>query len=194
MLHHATHPAADGPHVPLICMPGSAEDAKAEFDRIAEAASAHLAFPAVLIGPELADANAVEAWPAAFAELAGRFTLTDRALVFGHGAGARHAQHFALEYPGAVTACAALSADAWASIDDCPRPAAVRPVRWLIGCSQGEPAGAVHRAQCLQVELAETGCAVDLLDWDGQAGDLPGHALINTMRFFNDLGTARQAA
>ncbi|MEL7088233.1 MAG: hypothetical protein AAGL98_07290, partial [Planctomycetota bacterium] len=168
-------------------MPGSAEDARPMFNRLAEVAEAHLAFPALLVAPDLTEPNATESWPAAMADLAERYDLAERSLVFGYGAGARHAQYFTLEHPASVIACAALSADAWASLENAPDPSAVRPVRWLIGCGTDEPGHAPRRAEHLQVELAEVGCGVDLLDWDDAPNGLPGHALENTVRFFNDL-------
>lgn len=195
LLQHAINPSADGLTVPLICMPGSADDAQAMFDRLAAVAEAHLDFPALLIAPDIAEPNATDAWPAAFAELSKQYDFTERGLVFGHGAGARHAQHFAFENPAAVIACVALSADAWATIHDCPNPAALGSMRWLVGCGIDEPGGAMQRAERLQVELAEVGCAVDFLDWDGDPADLPGHALENAVRFFNDLqNDVKQAA
>ncbi|MEM7626507.1 MAG: hypothetical protein AAF333_13005 [Planctomycetota bacterium] len=197
LLHQIIKPSADSPGspaVPLICMPSSAGDGRAIFDRLAAAAEAHLTFPALLVAPDLSEPNAQEQWPAAFAKLRQQHHLTDRGLVFGHGAGARHAQHFALDHPDAVIACAALSADAWASVSDSPDPGALRPVRWLIGCGLEEPAGAMQRAERLQVELAEVGCLVDFLDWDGGPSELSAHALENTVRFFNDLQSAKQAA
>lgn len=199
MLHHqAIHPSPESsalPRVPLIFMPASADGSTAMFDRLVEAAQTNLAFPALLVAPDLAEPNAIEAWPEALAELAAQHELTQRGLVLGHGAGARHAQHFVLQNPDAVIACAALSADDWAALEGVADPAALAGVQWLIGCGTDEPGGAMRRAEQLQVELAEAGCGVDFLDWDGDTADLPQHALENALRFFNDLqGQAKQAA
>ncbi|MEO0515514.1 MAG: hypothetical protein AAF086_09535 [Planctomycetota bacterium] len=181
--------------VPLLLMPASADSPQAFFDRVAAAIESTLGFPTLLMAPDLSDANAVEAWPRVFAELKGKYKVTERGLVMGCGAGARHAQYLALDHPADVIACAALSADAWASTEDCLNPVAIRPVRWLIGSSADASRGSLEQAACFQVELAEAGCAVDFLDWDGKVNHLPDHAIENTLRFFNDLaGEARVAA
>jgi len=181
--------------IPLIVMPDSAGDPRAMFERVAAAVPQTLGFPVMLMAPDLSDADSIEAWTGLFAKLTAEHGLTGRGLVLGCGAGARHAQYFTLENPGGVVACAALSADAWASIDECPAPEAIRSVQWLIGCGTQESAGSMKRAEWFQVELAETGCAVDFLDWDADETTLPNHALENALRFFDDLhGDIRQAA
>ncbi|MEM9916069.1 MAG: hypothetical protein AAF911_14030 [Planctomycetota bacterium] len=187
MLHQALNRSAAGPMVPLIVMPDSADDPRAWFDRVAAAAEAALAYPVMLIGPDLSDPQAMEGWPATFAKLGAEHDLAERGLVMGHGAGARLAQYFALEHPQSVLACAALSADAWASVDDVEDGASLDSVRWLIGCGTQTSAGAMRRAELFQIELAEAGCAVDFLDWDGDETVLPEHAIQNTMHFFADL-------
>lgn len=187
MLTRALNLSAPGPMVPLLLMPESAESPQSAFDRVAAAIKAELGFRTLLIAPDVSDMNAMESWPQVFAELKATYDLTERGLVMGCGAGARLAQHFTLDYPAGVIACAALAADAWASTEDCVNPAAVSSVRWLIGSSNDAPRGAMRQAACFQVELAEVGCAVDFLDWDGQTDQLPDHAIENTLRFFNDL-------
>ncbi len=194
MLTQALNQSARGPLVPLLLMPESADSPQSAFDRVAAAIEGTLGFPTLLIAPDMSDMNAVEAWPQVFAELKAKYDLAERGLVMGCGAGARLAQHFALDHPAGMIACAALAADAWASTEDCANPIAVRPVRWLIGLSTDASCGVMERAACFQVKLAEVGCAVDFLDWDGEADRVPDHALENTMRFFNDLAAEARVA
>lgn len=195
MLYRALNRLAAGPMVPLVVMPDSAGDPREGFERVADAAEAALSFPVLVVAPDLSDPQAVEDWPAVFAELATKHDLAERGLVLGCGTGARLAQYFTLENPRSVLACAALSADAWASVNDVDQDDSVASVRWLIGCGTQASAGSMQRAELFQIELVEAGCPVDFLDWDGDETALPDHTIQNAMHFFADLAEdARQAA
>lgn len=195
MLHQALNQSVGGPTVPLIVMPASEGNPQPMFERMVTAVETELAFPVLLMAPDMSEPHSIEGWPTLFAELQRKYDLTDRGLVLGCGAGARLAQYFTLENPSQVMACVVLSADAWASVDDCPKPAAAKSVRWLIGCGTQEPAYLMQQAEYFQVELVEAGCAVDFMDWDTNSDHLPEYVLQNALRFFNDLGREdRQAA
>lgn len=191
---HPVNANAAGPLVPLICMPGPDGDGQAVFERLRPLAEANLDFPALLVCPDLRELEATDGWADAFAQAKAEYQLTDRGLIYGHGPGARLAQHFTLDHPESVFACAALSADAWAEPTDAPDPKALTSVVWLIGCGAQEAPGLVRGAEHFQVGLAELGCTVDFLDWDGGAENVPDHAVENALRFFGELRDAAQAA
>jgi len=86
MLLHPVNTPSAGVLVPLICMPGPAEDGPGMFERLKTLAQTNLAFPALLVGLDLSEPGAIEAWPAVFAEAAKQYRVADHGLVFGHGA------------------------------------------------------------------------------------------------------------
>lgn len=186
------------PLTPVICMPAADGDGRAVLERVRPVAEAHLNFAALLICPNPDRHDTPESWADTLAAAQDQYPLMRRGLVFGHGYGACLAHGFAMHHPGDVLACAALSADAWldpTATDAQLDPRALRDVAWMVGCATGEAADRIGAAERFQVGLTERGCRVDYLDWEGDATDLPAHALENVMHFFNEArGTQRAAA
>lgn len=142
-------------------------------------------------------------------------TLTDRVILYGFSDGAQFAHRFTMRHPGKVAACVALAADCWTDPSGTPlgmmidedwftkepwnapgiREAArqkttdaeaLKAVPWLVGCGTQDHASRVRSAEQFQVALAEAGCGVDYLDWEGGHKDLPDHVIDNVIHFLND--------
>lgn len=178
-----------GVMTPIICMPPDDGDGRAMVERLAPLAEANLSFPALLVCPDNSSRDEPAAWAAILQAAQQRYPLTRRGLVFGIGRGASMAHAFALQHPAVVAGCVALAAELWLDpnqpglVSDVP---AVRDVPWMIGCGTRDREERIDAAEQFQVSLAELGCRVDFLDWDGDAANLPTHALENAMQFFNE--------
>ncbi|MEM1107485.1 MAG: hypothetical protein AAGH99_02220 [Planctomycetota bacterium] len=189
MLIHPLTPLSASPLTPVVFMPGLNGDGAATLARVKRVAEALLTFPTLLVFPEVGTAESPEVWAATLAKAAQDHTLTDRGLVFGHNHGADQACQFTLDHPGDVAACVALSAEVWAdpTVED---PQRLSETAWMIGCGESDTAERIRAAQAFQVGLAERGCRVDLLDWEGGHDELPHHTLENAMYFFNETQNA----
>ncbi|MBB6428214.1 hypothetical protein [Algisphaera agarilytica] len=179
--------------VPVICMPGPDGDGQAMLDRVLPYAKRLLAFPALLVCPDMSSVEKPKVWAQTLAEAARTYNLAERALVFGYNHGADMACRFTLEYPSDVQACAALSAQNWFE-PTTTNLAALCEVPWMIGCGDQDAEFLIRDARAFQIGLAEQGCQVDLLDWEGGHDDLPEHALENVMHFFNDTQSQQRLA
>ncbi|MEE9404305.1 MAG: hypothetical protein V3V20_05400 [Algisphaera sp.] len=142
--------------------------------------------------------------------------ITDRFLVYGFGDGAQFAHRFAMKHPRRVAGCAALSGASWtdpsglctgqmvvdgafdtppyntpsvhtARDTKCSSPASLPGVVWMIGCANDDTDESTRSATQLQVDLAQAGCRVDYLDWDGAPNQASPHLTMNVMHFFNEV-------
>lgn len=148
--------------------------------------------------------------------------LADRIMLYGFSGGAQFAHRFTMRHPEEVMSCVALAAGCWTDpsgtasgmmidedwfrnepwnapgIAEAARQAttyaeALKRVRWLIGCGTRDHASRLRSAEQFQVALAEAGCGVDYLDWDGDHDDMPGHVIENVLHFLNEAQASARA-